>query len=399
MKDSKLPPNLIEKRVVEHLGTRFAYALLDPQFKIKSTSFNFNELAAPEGEGLQGMPLADLFPELIGLEESMGELLSGDLEALNLDAVNRLVQNGSEGEEVVQYFNFTLFPADRRRPGEGLIFLIEEVSDQANLRQDLVQERNQLRLTQGELARANRELQRLDQIKTLFLSMAAHDMRTPLSVISGYIELIQDMIRDDEPQDKSLINRDLTIMQDQVHWLNRLILNVLDLNLIENELLVVDRQPFDMRLAVEQVARSTQNMFKNARQHLSYHVPTADVFVLAESDRIKQVLFNLVGNSFKFISRGGRVHIDLRSDIDRQKAILAIEDDGPGIDKAYQKHLFKLHYRTPESNEVQGTGLGLYIVKKLVDQHEGTIWVESEVGQGTRFVIELPLLSNLQKVS
>ena len=265
------------------------------------------------------------------------------------------------------------------------------------LHQELVQERNLLRLTQAELAEANIRLQRLDQIKTLFLSMAAHDLRNPLSVMRGYTELILEELNDIEPAanpdlEVDIWQRYLQIILDQSVWLERLVADVLDLNLIEQGLMVVNAEPYDLRQTITGIEADLQHLLAYQDKMLICEVPDEPVIVAGEPDRLRQIVQNLVGNSIKFIGKSGQINITLRQDEANQQAVLRVQDDGPGIAADHQKHLFKLYYRAPGVDKVQGTGLGLYIVKTLVDQHGGTITVESRPGEGTGFIVSLPLL-------
>ncbi len=373
------------------LQNRIAYAAVDPHHLIALASPSLQGLAAEPELPLAGRPLTEAFAELTGFEETLDELLAGRLPEIHLPAVNR-----GEGDEVIRYFNFSLYPLDGNRPEAGLLRVVEEDTISGRLQQELVQERNQLRLIQGELARANGRLQRLDQIKTLFLTMAAHDLRTPLSIINGYVDLLLDEM-DDIPLAESFPAEDerwrgyLHVMQDQNLWLDRLIANIIDLNLIEQGRLVVHRRPYDLRLAVNELMKNLEVLLSFQKKQLEIEVPDRPVLALAEPDRVRQILQNLVGNSVKFIGREGRIGIRLFADEAQNRAVLCVSDNGPGIPAEHQRHLFKLFYRAPGVDTVQGTGLGLHIVKTLVEQHDGMITVDSESGRGTTFRVALPL--------
>lgn len=381
-------PSKLENRVMERLGIEIAYASVRPDLTISQYSPQLRNLAIDleKDADLVGFHVFDVFAELVGLDDALQSLLAGNISELRLPAVNRQSANS---DEPLRYYDFLLFAIDSTQPDAGLILLIEDVTDQARLQQELVQERNQLRLMQAELAQANSRLQHLDQIKTLFLSMAAHDMRTPLAVIKGYL----DFMEEDFADGSDVLQQDIRIMQDQINWLNRLINDILDLNLIENGLLAVNFEQFDLRFAVEEVIKAMQQIATSERKIIEAKMPDETVMIWAEPDRIVQILLNLVSNSFKFIQNNGRVTIHVNVDEERRRAYLRVEDDGPGIDEAHQRHLFKLFYRTPDSKKIQGVGLGLYIVHTLVEQHNGKIWVESKLKKGTTFVIELPLLT------
>lgn len=385
----------LEKRVMSRLRDRIAYAEIDDELRIMYASPKLQELAVDPSQPLIGQLLLSVFDELVGLEETLAEILAGKLAELQLPAINREEESG-----VSRYFNFGLFPLEsdgEEGSGPGLLLLVEEDTISGRLQQELVQERNQLRLLQGELAHSNARLQKLDQIKTLFLSVAAHDMRTPLSVIRGYVDLLLDDLQDPPLQPAggdpaAHLEEYLLIMQDQAEWLERLIGNILDLNLVEQGRLVVRRQPYDLREVGEDLRRSLQLQLTQQKIALELEMPDQPVLVWAEPDRIRQIVLNLAGNSLKFISRNGTIRLVIKTDPAAEAAELQVQDTGRGIDPDHLQHVFELFYRVPTAQPVHGIGLGLFIVKTLVEQHDGRIRVESEPGQGTAFIITLPLL-------
>ena len=120
--------------------------------------------------------------------------------------------------------------------------------------------------------------------------------------------------------------------------------------------------------------------------------PTSPECVIGDSDRLKQVLLNLVSNAVKYNRENGSVFINTRVDADELQ--IAVEDTGAGIDPQDIEHLFERFYRIPGSESAEGTGLGLSVAKTIVEQHNGRIAVDSIVGKGTTFTIHLPLETN-----
>ncbi len=146
-------------------------------------------------------------------------------------------------------------PLTDNRPGDGLLLILEDSTEAGQLEQNLVQDKNDLRLVQAELARTNLALHRLNRLKSLFLSMAAHDMRAPLTAIMGYTELVRgDLPPDSDP----LLAEFLGIIATQVNWLSRLLKDLLDLDQIEQGKLMLDLKDCDLGELVQEVVRLLQ---------------------------------------------------------------------------------------------------------------------------------------------
>jgi len=237
-----------------------------------------------------------------------------------------------------------------------------------------------------ELELRNREIERADRLKSEFLASISHELRTPLHTIIGFSELLAeetDGILDEKH--KRFLDH---IRQDSLYLL-ALINDILDLSEIEAVRLELRRETVDVGAVLEEALSSIrpQGLAKSIEIETALDLPTS---VSADPVRFKQVLFNLPSNAVKFTPEGGRIRIDI---LTREKHVeISVSDTGVGIPREEHAAIFdKFHQVGTTTKGVrEGTGLGLAITKWLVEHHGGRIWVESEVGKGSRFTFTIP---------
>ena len=374
----------LQARVAEELLAMrgIAYAQISPQFNIVEISPSFYALLQEPAPVVEGMAIAEVCWEFFGLEATLEKILRGELADFYLPDINRTQADGT-----VHYYDFTVMPLHIQQPGRGLLLIVEDATREGVLDQALVQDRNRLRLAQDALARANEELTRLNQLKSVFLSMAAHDLRTPLTAIQGYVELSINSLEDGESGE---LKDFMPAIQTQIDRLQHLIGDFLDLNTIEQGKLSIYPMPCLLFDVIQDTVK-LMGEFIN-RQGLRLTVDLADgVQVLADPSRLRQVLYNLLGNAVKYGAGGGEILI--KTWADAQNGYIQVKDHGQGIAAENFPHLFELFYRTKDSarSHVRGTGVGLYIVKFLVESQKGSVQVSSEVGKGSAFTVSLPL--------
>jgi signal transduction histidine kinase len=378
-------PTALAARVAQAFdrGQRLAYAVLSPDLEVVRSSDKLGDLASVPGIPLQGRRLPAVFDEFVGADQALADVLRGKAASYSLGRVNRVAEDGEIG-----YLNFEVLPFDPGQPSLGLLLLVEDVTHTGRLEQDLVQDRNDLRLAQAQLARANAELQRLNRLKSLFLSIAAHDLRAPLSAILGYTELLRRLLPGESVEE---VGEFLDIISSQVDWLNRLITDFLDLDQIEDGKLALNLRPCDLVSLVQNIARVMEGAARRAGHEMVLELPQAPLVLSADAERLQQILFNLLSNAVKYTPAGGSVRVVARRQGDQ--AQLIVQDNGRGMTAEELDRLFQLYYRTRsvQAAGVAGTGLGLYIVKTLVEAHHGDVEVESEPGKGSKFLVSLPI--------
>jgi len=228
----------------------------------------------------------------------------------------------------------------------------------------------------------------IDQTKSEFLSIASHELRTPMTSIKGSLDLLLGGFAGEVNEETQEL---LVIAQGGCERLIRLINDILDLSKIEAGRMQLRMQPMSLLDSVERSVRTIQSYADGFKVKLAVEcdiVPPPDV--LGDKDRMDQVVTNLLGNAVKFSPEGGTVTLSLRCG---EKAVeCRVIDHGPGIPSEQAERIFdKFQQVTGQSRKKGGTGLGLAIARALVQEHGGEIWVESEVGVGSQFVFKIPV--------
>jgi signal transduction histidine kinase len=244
--------------------------------------------------------------------------------------------------------------------------------------------------TSDELERLYGELETASRHKSDFLATMSHELRTPLNAIIGFSEVLQEQMFGE------LNERQLAYVNDVLeagrHLLS-LINDVLDLAKIE-----AGRMDLELsQVAVADVLRSALSMHAERASRggivLSLTTDPEKITIAADERRVRQIVFNLLSNAVKFTPSQGRVDVSARLD-DGQVAI-AIADTGPGIRTEDLDTIFEEFEQTTDGKQIEGTGLGLPLSRKLVELHGGRLWVESEVGRGSTFRFTLPVREEL----
>ena len=255
------------------------------------------------------------------------------------------------------------------------------------LNQHLEERTEELIATNKELELRNREVERVNRLKDEFLASMSHELRTPLNSIIGFSDLLAEQgAANFNPKQRRFLGH---IQQGSRHLLE-LINDILDLSKIEAGRLELKYEDFEVLPAVGEVV-STVRPIATAK-NIQFEISVAgDIFLYADRLRFKQVLYNLLSNAVKFTAAGGRVSISSSSE--EHTLRFCVADTGIGIPAGEQEAIFESFHQvgTTTKGVREGTGLGLAITKRLVEQHGGTIWVESELGKGSRFFFTLPL--------
>jgi signal transduction histidine kinase len=246
---------------------------------------------------------------------------------------------------------------------------------------------NELVAMQRELARKNAELERLNEQKDQFLGMAAHDLRNPLHAILSYSDFLLEDASDVLGEEQLEF---LAIIQSSTEFMASLVNDLLDVAKIESGKLKLNQQPTDLSGLVEDNVALNRPLARNKEIDL---VPAVEALprLWIDPGKIEQVLNNLISNAIKYSPSG--TTIDVRLYQDNEQAILEVEDRGQGIPEDELDALFEPFVTTSVRGTAgeKSTGLGLVIVKRIVEGHEGEIEVESEVGEGSTFMVVLPL--------
>lgn len=227
-------------------------------------------------------------------------------------------------------------------------------------------------------------LKMMDRIKSDFIHTVSHDLRSPLTAILGYVELLE-RIGPLNDQQREFVRR----VQFSVHSITALVNDLLDLGRIEAGF-DASRDEVSLQTVLHYTLDTFQNQAQEKRITLSVHVAAGLPVLRGNPIRLRQLMDNLVGNAIKYTPQGGSVWVTLR--VEDGQVILQVTDSGAGIPLADQPHIFEKFFRASNvPRSTPGTGLGLAIVKSIVENHGGRIWVESTLGKGATFYVVLPV--------
>ncbi|OQB01177.1 MAG: Sensor histidine kinase YycG [Chloroflexi bacterium ADurb.Bin222] len=227
------------------------------------------------------------------------------------------------------------------------------------------------------------QLQRLEQLQRSFISAVSHELRTPLTCIKTSVDLLHDATPAVQTE----------LLETITHHTNRLealVTDLLESTRLEAGQVTLATQPTDLRRIVERTVMAIAPLMQQKEQHLETVLPNAAMWADVDRRRIEQALTNLLANAHKFTPKGGHVRVTLERRND--ELLIAVADDGPGIPREHQVHLFQRFYVIPDGTGKVGLGLGLYIARQLVELHGGHVWVESSSRRGSTFFLALPAL-------
>jgi signal transduction histidine kinase len=250
---------------------------------------------------------------------------------------------------------------------------------------------SELRNQNDELAQANEKLRTLDRLKSQFLSVATHELRTPLSVILGYNAMLAESLADRLTNEESATLREAV---SSCKRLIRLVNSMLDVTQIESGRMQMNLASADLREVVSSVVTFMRPEAEKKRIRLLSEVPARLPRAYVDGERIEQVLINLVGNSLKFTPENGSVLVAVRYRPETSSIEVAVKDTGAGMSAAEQKTILDevaLAQRHHARTQQEGAGLGLAIARRIVEAHDGKLLVSSEIGRGTTFTFTLPL--------
>lgn len=251
-----------------------------------------------------------------------------------------------------------------------------------------IESRTELAKLSKDLAVANSRLQKLDKTKSEFLSIASHQLRTPISGIKGYLSMI---LEGDFGKIEEKPKEILKSIYDNTERLNGLVNDFLDVSRIERGKLTMERKSTDIAEMIQSIVSNFQPVADAKGLKLDYSPPKSSIpQVNVDPNKLRQVALNLVDNAIKYTGHGS-IHVTLEGLKDRFR--VCVKDTGVGLEPDEAKNLFRPFVRTADSSKsnATGSGLGLYVARKIVQYHGGKVWAESEgKGKGSTFCMEVP---------
>jgi PAS domain S-box-containing protein len=303
--------------------------------------------------------------------KSSGERVHVEITATNLDP---------EYTEKVEGFSMILRDITRRKKRETEISRLNQ-----NLSQQVTERTQELAEKITELAKANTALQKLDQMRSEFVSLVSHQIRAPLTNMGGAVQRMQAGCSTTSPT----CNRMFSILNQQVVRLDQLVQDVLNVARLETGELSVELEPLSVTAVIDQVLEQVRA--RNTSRPITFLEKPGLPYVYADRAWVAEVLINLIDNADKYSPPGEEISLELSAD---QKTVsISVRDHGPGVPKAEQALVFDKFYRTDSSDSqpAYGYGLGLYICRMLVEAQGGNIWVSNHPSGGAIFAFNLPV--------
>ena len=338
-------------------------ALVGVDGRIVSTNAALAALARVDGSSIPGRRFLEfVWPEdTARYEQSFATLLGDGF----VGPVERRFR-ADDGSEVWVLMSASLL-ADDRDP--LVVVQLQDVSESRRLA--------------AELAVRNGQLEEADRLKDELISVVSHDLRTPLTSIIGYLELAT---ADDGGELSDERRGYLDVVQRNAHRLHRLVEDLLFVSRAEAGTVHLDVEPVDLTRLVRDAVDAAIPSAGAGAVELAWH--GQDGAVVGDPHRLAEMIENLVSNAVKFTPEGGRVDVDVESRPDC--VVVRVRDTGPGLTELEQARIFDRFFRGERAEGLPGAGLGLSIVKAIVDAHGGTIRVQSASGAGATFEVELP---------
>lgn len=333
------------------------------------------------GEGIIGQVISSGYPSLtqnLGTSGAVAPVLEGGYHAAPMKLASLLILPLRTRREMLGALVIAANDPERAMTDEKLP-LAEVLAERAAL----AIENAKLYTEQVD---ARRKVEDLSRLKDEFLSIASHELRTPVTSIKGYTQLARTLIREN---DLTTSEEYLDIALDQIDRMSRLILELLDVSRIETGRLEIRREPIPWTTFVSEVVHRHHTAMNDRRFQLN--LPVGNKRILGDRDRLEQVLGNLMENAVKYSPDGTEILVAVEERGDQ--LVTSVADRGIGIPSDELGQVFERFHRGRQvsSTNYGGLGLGLYITKQIVERHGGTIWVESREGQGTTFSFSLPV--------
>ncbi|HXH41638.1 MAG TPA: ATP-binding protein, partial [Thermoanaerobaculia bacterium] len=340
------------------------------------------------GEGIIGQVLSTGYPSLtqnLGSTEAVAPELEGGYHAAPMKLASLLILPLRTRREMLGALVIAANDPERAMNDEKLP-LAEILAERAAL----AIENAKLYTEQVD---ARRKVEDLSRLKDEFLSIASHELRTPVTSIKGYTQLAKTLIREN---DLRTSEEYLDIALDQIDRMSRLILELLDVSRIETGRLEIRREPIPWTTFVSDVVHRHHTAVSERRFQLN--LPVGHKRVLGDRDRLEQVLGNLMENAVKYSPDGSEILVSVEDRNDQ--LVTSVADRGIGIPTDELGQVFERFHRGRQvsSTNYGGLGLGLYITKQIVERHGGTIWVDSREGQGTTFSFSLPVAPSMEQM-
>jgi signal transduction histidine kinase len=223
-----------------------------------------------------------------------------------------------------------------------------------------------------------------EELKSTFISVISHELKTPVALIKGYVSTLR---REDATWERKVVKDSLEVIEEEADRLTELIENLLDASRLQAGVLPISQSDVALQTVAERIAERFRTQTQS--HQIVVEFPQNFPFVLADEERISQVISNLISNAIKYSVDGGEIRIS--GQVRPDHVIICVSDQGPGIAPDDIPHVFDRFYRSSNAaRKTKGAGLGLYLARAVVEAHRGRIWVDPKPGDGARVCFALP---------
>jgi signal transduction histidine kinase len=222
-----------------------------------------------------------------------------------------------------------------------------------------------------------------DNLKSTFISIISHELKTPVALIKGYVSTLR---REDADWDRQVVDNSLEVIEEEADHLTSLIDDLLEASRLQSGGMSIKKSDINLPGMVHQLVERFSKQTSN--HQIVTDFPIDFPVILADEDRIRQVVSNLIANSIKYAPDG---EIKISGQVRPEQVIISVSDNGPGIDPKDLPHVFDRFYRSPQAvKKTKGAGLGLYLARAIIEAHGGRIWVEARNEGGAQISFSLP---------
>lgn len=362
-----------------------AIILADMQGNILSWNKGAKNIFGYEREEVIGQPLTLLIPERFREAHERGmQRVNQTHQTKIIDKTVELAGIHKNGSEFPLELSLSTWVMGEDRFYSGII---RDITNHKITEQALTDKNQQLQTMYEKIHEQNQALIALNQEKNEFLSIAAHDLKNPLSAIKGFAEEIES---DFNSLSQEEILETVGLIQKAARQMFSLISNLLDVNVIETGKMSISIESQDIYPLVERMVESYRKAARSKQITLHVQADTPPYLATVDEHLTTQILDNLISNAIKYSPYSKSIEIKLQQG--KTHVRFSVKDEGPGLDAQEQAQLFTKFTRLspqPTGNE-HTTGLGLFIVKKLTDMLNAQIYCETELGEGTMFIVDFP---------
>jgi signal transduction histidine kinase/CheY-like chemotaxis protein len=368
---------ILMTRIVELTPISIVVTAMDG--KINYSNIYAQKVLKYSRERLQGTNFSEYFSGSGG-ETDWKEL--NDVVVRDGSCNKRVSMTCSNGDDIICFLNIFYIANNTLLP-EVLVWVFRDTTEEILTAEEIEKKNREMAKMNSELIRWNEELKRVSELKSNFLSIASHELKTPLTSIKGYSDIIIDTMKD---KLDSGIYRMIESINRAADRLHRVVNNILDVTRIEQKKLRLKPEKLDMSAVIRECIDELSHFATTRNIKFECLFDEGLPAFLGDKMRIQQVFTNLFSNALKYSPDNSIIQIKLSKN-DREQFHIIIKDFGIGIDKSEQKKIFDPFYEVGNTNRHSsdfskfmggGTGLGLSIVKGVVERHGGRIWVESD---------------------